>query len=266
MNGRIYYRSDTRPPEQIFKEGFSPRLEVSDQWWMEAIKYRGYTSDCGINNQSIDADPMVCVCMTTKLESAPIFPLNNENSYIYAMVLPEATHIDYTGKSTGEVRLCRTPETPSDLHNVIIDLHHFQAAQTGNICRFFDHQVEHLSAYAGWPLYAYESLAYKVPPQAIVCAIKCVREDTDSCEVSCSISDTPKLLENKKFILEGDVIENIGFSHGHIFSVGQKSELKWSEQDYGPLKKQVLAEISQLKKQGETKSPDLYYGLGGKTF
>lgn len=268
MNGRLYYRSDTRPPQQIFKEGFSPRISgYEEDWWKEAIKSRGYTNDYGINNQSIDGDPSVCVCMTTKLESAPIFPLNTETSYIYALALPEATKIEYLGRGNGEVKLSRTADTPSNLENIILDFHSFQAKQTGNICGFFDHQMENLGAYAGWPLYAYEALAYKVPPQSIICAIQCVRETSDNpLEISCEISDLTKFSEDKKFILEGDIIENLNFSNAHTLRIGQKNESRWEEIDYSLLKRQALKEIERVKEQGSTNTPNIYYGLGGKTF
>ncbi|MCL9683034.1 hypothetical protein [Legionella maioricensis] len=268
MKGRLYYRSDTRPPEQIFKDGFSPRIDgYGDGWWKEAIKYRGYTNDCGINYQSIDGDASVCICMTTKLESAPIFPLNTETSYIYAIALPEPTKIEYLGKGKGEVRLSRTSDTPSDFENIILDFHSFQATQTGNICRFFDHGVDNLGAYAGWSLYAYEALAYKVPPQSIICAIKCVREKADQpLEVSCEIATKPKRSEDKKFVLDGPVIANSNFSSAHTLSIGQGCESRWDYMDYNPLKEQARKEIQAVIEQGETSTPNIYYGLGGKTF
>ncbi|BCA97083.1 hypothetical protein TUM19329_34440 [Legionella antarctica] len=268
MPGRLYYRSDTRPPQQIFKEGFSPRIRgYEEKWWTEAIKSRGYTNDYGIDNQSVDGDPSVCICMTTKLESAPIFPLNTETSYIYAIALPEATKIEYLGRGNGEVKLSRTTDTPCDFEHIILDLHSFQARQARNICRFFDYQMANLGAYAGWPLYAYEALAYEVPSLSIICAIQCLRENSDSpMEISCDISTQSKFSEDKKFILEGDIIENLNFSNAHTLRTGEKSGSKWDEMDYSLLKEQAIKEIGRVKESGQTTTPNIYYGLGGKTF
>ncbi|CEG56565.1 hypothetical protein [Legionella fallonii] len=266
--GKIYYRSDTRPPEQIFKEGFTPKLnQFQELWWKEAIKSRGYINDYGLDNQAIDADPVVCICMTTKLESAPIFPLNTEDSYIYAIALPEPTQVEYLGQGNGAVRLSKTANTPTDALDTVIDLHSFQTVQARNVCGFFDHKVDNLGAYAGWPLYAYEAIAFKVPPQSIICAIKCTRENSGlNINVSCDIADKPKCSEDKKFMLVGDIIENSSFSRAHILSMGEAMQSRWVGLNYGPLKEQALQEINRVKEQKETYTPDIYYGLGGKTF
>ncbi len=268
LKGRIYYRSDTRPPEQIFKEGFTPKLdEFQERWWREAIKSRGYINDNGLDNQAVDADPVVCVCMTTKLESAPIFPLNTEDSYIYAIALPECTQIEYLGLNTGAVTLSRTADTPTSALDVVIDLHSFQTIQTRNICRFFEHKVDNLGAVAGWPLYAYEALAFKVPTQSIICAIKCTREKSRlGISASCEISDKPTISADKKFMFIGDIIENDRFSRAHLLSVGYSMTSRWEGIDYGPLKEQAFQEIKRVKEQEENYTPDIYYGLGGKTF
>lgn len=266
--GRIYYRSDTRPPEQIFKEGFTPKLDAFQElWWREAIKSRGYASDNGIDNQAIDADPVVCVCMTTKLESAPIFPLNTEDCYIYAIALPEPTQIDYLGQGNGAVTLSRTNDTPTSALDMVIDLHGFQTVQAGNICRFFDHRVNNLGAFAGWPLYAYEAIAFKVPSQSIICAIKCTRENSGlGISASCDISDKSVLSADKKFTLVGDIIENKRFCSAHLISLGRTMTSRWELLDYGTLKEQALQDIQRVKEQEEQYTPDIYYGLGGKTF
>ncbi len=268
LKGIIYYRSDTRPPEKVFKEGFTPKLDAFQEcWWREAIKSRGYSSDNGLDNQAVDADPVVCVCMTTKLESAPIFPLNTEDSYIYAIALPESTQIEYLGLGNGAVALSRTYDTPTSALDIVIDLHSFQTVQTRNICRFFDHKVNNLGAFAGWPLYAYEALAFKVPTQSIICAVQCIREHSGlGISASCEIGDKPTMSADKKFTLVGDVIENKNFSRAHLLSVGRSTASRWEGVDYGPLKEQALQEIKRVKEQKENYTPDIYYGLGGKTF
>lgn len=267
--GMLYYRSDTRSPEQIFKLGFSPRLpEFQNEWWKEAIKSRGYIDDLGIDYRAVDSDPSVCVCMTTKLESAPIFPLSQENCYIYAIALPEFTQIKYLGKGTGDITLSRTGGTPLDPKNIVIDLHNLQSKQVGNICRFFGSQTKNLGLYAGWPLHAYEALTYRVLPQSIICAIRCQREALDlQIEVDCILGEKRRLCAGKQFTFTGSIIENQHFSMGQLLYVGRLGKSKLCEMDYTLVKERAVAEITNIKNQPEyCFTPNIYYGFGGKTF
>lgn len=266
--GKLYYRADTRPPEQIFANGFFPRTpEYADNWWKEAIKCRGYSDDCGINYQAIDADPSVCVCITTKLESAPIFPLNNEDCYIYALALPEPTKVEYLEKGDGRVKLSRTTQTPLDPKEIIIDLHDLQSIQASNSCRFFKHQLKNISAYAGWALYAYEALAYKIPPQSIICAVQCKRQKKEPpIQIDCPLGKHPKTSEDKKFVVTSNIIENNHFCQAHHFFTGKSGAFTLSVIDYRPLKEQAVSVLNKLKERKENTTPNIYYGLGGKTF
>lgn len=268
-HGMLYYRSDTRSPEQIFEQGFSPKLpEFQNEWWKEAIKSKGYIDDLGIDYRAVDSDPSVCVCMTTKLESAPIFPLGNEDCYIYAMALPKFTQVEYIDEGNGGINLSRTEETPLDPKNMVIDLHNLQSKQAGNICRFFGNHIKNLGIYAGWPLYAYEALAYRALPQSIICAIRCQREIFDSqIEVDCLLGKKSKLTADKKFIFTGSIIENKNFSMAQLLHLGRLGKFKLYEMDYTLLKEQAIAEITNIKNQSEYHfTPNIYYGLGGKTF
>lgn len=92
----IYFRADERPPEVVFKEGFTPRKEgTGENWWRYALGLHGEVSGkFGIDNRSSDAISEYTVCMSSKLESTPMFPITGgKEIYIYAIALPEATKI-----------------------------------------------------------------------------------------------------------------------------------------------------------------------------
>ncbi|PWY54170.1 hypothetical protein DGG96_18330 [Legionella qingyii] len=259
--GRVYYRSDKRPPEFIFKEGFSPRIkEFEADWWREAIQYRGYDNDRGINNRAVDADPAVCVCMSTKFESAAIFPLNNDDTYIYAIALPDLTQIEYVG-SKGEVSLSKNPNTPADNKEIVVDLNGLQTVQARNINEFFNFSMP---VSAGWPLYAYEALAYRVLPRSVICAIKCTRKEVEE-EFNNSDLNLTKYLD-KKIILTGPVIKNLNFCEAQLMRIGSANQVSLKLMDYGPQKIQAIQHITELKQKNELQTPNIYYGLGGKTF
>lgn len=263
----IYYRSDSRPPEHIFEKGFTPRLDMEEEWWHEAIKARGYNDKRGMRNVAVDADLLCAICLSTKLESTPMFPLSNEDSYIYVISLPESTKVEYektrrniyiiptlgdvngveiyknsyiftqnpiclyyidnnlefeelsiskdptlnkliecnanintpindfldepflekfwyaitanAGHSRQNVCLIKNENTPSNIENVLVDLNSFQTTQAKNIISFFNKlgiHSDNLAPYAAWPLYGYETIAYKVEPKNIICAIQVHRE------------------------------------------------------------------------------------------
>ncbi|WP_131794951.1 hypothetical protein [Fluoribacter gormanii] len=258
--GRVYYRSDKRPPEFIFKEGFSPRIkEFEADWWREAIKYRGYVNDRGIDDRAVDADPAVCVCMSTKFESAAIFPLNNEDTYIYAIALPDLTQIEYVS-SKGEVSLSRNHNTPADNKEIVVDLNGLQTVQARNINEFFNFSMPR----AGWPLYAYEALAYRVLPRSVICAIKCSRKDAT--EEFNNSSLNLKTTSDKKIILTGPVMNNLNFCEAQLMRIGSADQVSLKIMDYGPQKIQAIQHLTDLKQKNELQTPNIYYGLGGKTF
>ncbi|WP_454781776.1 hypothetical protein [Legionella sp. WA2022007384] len=262
VQGRIYYRSDKRPPELIFKEGFSPRItEFEAAWWKEAIKYRGYINDRGIDDRAVDADPAVCVCMSTKFESAAYFPLNDEDTYIYAIALPDFTQIEYIN-STGEVRLSRTKNCPADNKEIVVDLNGLQTVQTRNINEFFNASM---SLSAGWPLYAYEALSYRVWPRSVICAIKCTRKDVEE-EQNQNNTEHGKMSLDKKITLTGPIMNNLNFCEAHLMRIGSADQISLAVMDYGPQKIQAIQHMSEMKQKNDLRTPNIYYGLGGKTF
>ncbi|WED42439.1 hypothetical protein [Legionella cardiaca] len=262
--GRIYFRSDSRSPEEIFKKGFTPRIDYGDLWWQEAIKARGYKNNRGIGNEAIDANAEACICLTTKLESAPIFPLNDKDTYIYAIVLPDATQIDYLGDKPV---LVKDENSPFYCKDLVLDLHNFQAKQARNIYSFFaeaEIETDTLSAYAAWPLYAYEAIAYQVPSAAIVGGIKCIRSPLkNECVISCDyISEQGKKSYDRAFTFEGEFIANSNFSIArHIWLESKEFittlNFNWAKKDVANLFNEV--------KDKKLETPNIYYGLGGKT-
>lgn len=260
--GRVYYRSDTRPPEVVFKKGFSPKIKDFDNdWWKEAIKSRGYVNDRGIDDKAVDADPAVCICMSTKLESAAIFPLNNEDTYIYAIALPDFTQIKYVGPENGRVCLLRTKDTPTDSKEIVVDLNELQTVQTRNINEFFNTST--LSA--GWPLHAYEALAYEVLPRSVICAIKCTRNNVEE-ELNSSSKLTSRACLDKKIMFVENVMKNLNFCEAQLVRVGSADQTHLRVMDYGPQKIQAIQEMMALEQKREYLTPNIYYGFGGKTF
>ncbi|KTC80236.1 hypothetical protein [Legionella cherrii] len=256
VQGRIYFRSDSRPPELIFKEGFVPRIKAyGKDWWKEAIKSRGYINDRGIDDKAVDADPAVCICMSTKIESAAIFPLDNEETYIYAIALPDFTQIEYVGSGDGEVHLSRTQDTPTDNKEIVVDLNELQTVQTRNINDFFKSSM---TLSAGWPLHAYEAIAFQVLPSSIICAIKCTRKMAEEQLSSASV--------DKKITLHGDIMQNLNFCDAQILKVGAAHHLRYTTIDYSLQRTQAIQQLTELKKMNDIKTPNRHYGFGGKTF
>ncbi len=254
--GRVYFRSDTRLPKDILKEGFVPKIKAfGNNWWKEAIKSRGYIDNRGIDNKAVDADPAVCICMSTKPESAAIFPLNIEDTYIYAIALPDFTKIEYSELGGGQVNLLRTPNTPTDTTEVVVDLNELQTVQTRNINEFFKSSM---TFSAGWPLHAYEALAYQVLPHSIIGAIKCIRKNSEEQLDGSSIS--------KKIMLAGDFIENPSFCNAQLLKVGASHRIRHAVIDYSAQKNQAIQIMNEMKQKNEHQTPNIYYGFGGKTF
>lgn len=166
---RLYYRADTRSPQTIFQHGFSKNnapysLNQSD-WWQPGI--RNNATGFFLKTSATDADMRNVVCLSTKFESAPLFPICDQyhadydsEIYIYVMALPDA-------------------ELPNDLNipqNIdVFDMHAFQLQEFEAIMN--DSTLSVNPAMAGYVLSGHEAFAKKVLTQNIICAVKCKRSD-----------------------------------------------------------------------------------------
>ena len=177
---RLYYRSDTRPPETIFLEGFTPRnelvknLDSKQKWWMFGLQQTTPYGNIAVSDlhldpltkQTMDAASNYVICMTSEFEAAPIFPILPDAStgdpyseiYVYVIALPDAIYPD-------------NKECP-DIE--VFDLHRLQIQQAKQILK--NHPQEN-PAFVTQGLCGYEAFAKKVKPQEIICAVKCKRSD-----------------------------------------------------------------------------------------
>ncbi len=262
----IYYRADSRSPAEIFKDGFSPREKPKlgeKLWWAEAIRAPHYQDHLGGFSQTVDADSNIAITLSSNLESAALFPLNEEEeTYIYAIALPEASKIFYIDNrgdhipsnipqyDNGTVKVIvdvadkknyRNPE------NLVIDLHSLQTMQAANSARVHEDKDEkNLAAVVGWPLYVYEALVLKVACESIVAAVKIKRSNMKEKEISTSFRTVSYYTTDFKGI---ESYDNPNFSDKNYSEEALDARQKFKE----ILKGEVLH------------SPDLYYGLGGKT-
>lgn len=158
----IYYRSDTRSPEEIFKHGFVARrkfLHAGKDWWKDCIKF-------GLYDTTSHADKTLVVCMTTNFRSALMFPTTTaaDEIFLYCISLPEAC--------TSKPNVFAEPESCDNIYSPVFDLHSYQVAEAYEKCK----QNEKRNAgFIGWSLCAYEAFATIVEPQNIICSIKCKR-------------------------------------------------------------------------------------------
>lgn len=162
----LYYRADTRSPGTIFREGFKPRRDWSfySQWWKLGIRDE---PTLGADNKVPDANMDNVICLTKKLESAPIFPTCSEyytdydsEMYIYVMVLPDA-------------------KLPQDFNARQDDLDVFdmEAFQVNRVKKLLRDTPNANPAVIGYTLCGREVFTQKVLPENIICAIKCKRSD-----------------------------------------------------------------------------------------
>lgn len=244
----LYFRSDTRSPDKIFKKGFMPREETGEEWASNALYFDDDMNVRIAFQHAQDADRDFGICMSTKFESAVIFPTDKSihETYVYVISLPEATKLKYSKE--GKVTLDVECTFPVDIKNVVLDLHSLQATQARLILNDFKKSTSSPTFFkerrertleAAWPLYAYEAVAYQVPAQDIICAVKCSREELQ----------VDRDLIHTEFKVKSDIISNPQF----------KSFAENNQRDAFDL-------LNELKAKNYIATPTLHYGLGGKTF
>lgn len=301
----LYFRSDDRQPEEVFREGFSVRCDYKTKWWALGInhsqsneaglKFTGESAEVNGLFSAVDANSDAAICLTTRFETAGLFPLPeadgkptiDHQTYIYAIALPDATKIGYkkTSSSCTYPFLEQAQYTPCNDTEVVVDLHSLQATQVGNIANNhitqFGKWSRKKSLIAGGLLFGYEAIAYRVLPENIICAIKCMHQPAEKITVKKIIKSY--LFTNKfstrKFNPEGTIIINANFRPQQNIKVWSNSnpdpenklsclpsEVITKTFDYNS-DSQYAKEIFQaaLEKK-EISTPTPYEGLGGKTF
>lgn len=247
-----------------------------DDWWKCAIKMEGASQRLKEWKSAGDTNREVGISITSKLESAGIFPIaakDKDESYLYVLALPEATKIQAVydeDLSDIQYYLARNPLLPSDLSRIVIDLHSLQTQEAGMIVSQNPLQ-EYVGINAGWCLCAYESVAQYIPPENIVGAIKiCTdkKERTNIPRVNSWLGNSKPIVQivdyTGSFHFSEAFIENPHFKKTEIIKVCSGEELHC---DYTAECTAIIEEIAQIKENRTSMNlPGVYYGLGGKTF
>lgn len=262
-NGQIYSntdisyaRGDTRPPEVIFKEGFKPQDYQEDLHWpVNALQSGGNTHNFGnerhgsYTNTGIDANKVVAI--TAHPMVAPFFPDRltvNSTSYVYLVILPTATQINYVDDK-GTLKLEKENLTAIEIENLIIDTHSLQTVQTNNIRQ--KHQSDE-TVIGGFGLWAYEAMAHKIAPENIIGAIKfkLLSKHYDS-----YLPVDFQYIEN--------VVLNPNFLKVEANNINDTLALEEIKKHYHLEAKKIVEEFNKLSGQ-KLSTPKPEYGLGGK--
>lgn len=175
-------------------------------------------------------------------------------------------------KQKNNAVLIANEDSPTDNMQMVIDLHQMQSAQAGHIVNkenkagLFSH---HTSLHAAWPLLAYEAIAHDVPPQNIVCAVKVHREEIkigEAIEKSASHPNAETIPMSREFTVEGNVRMNENFKAQQELTVGRNGNPRVIQVDYTNDAVAVSARLENAVKSGKLETPDIHYGLGGKTY
>lgn len=244
----LYFRSDTRDPKKIFENGFSPKDDQNILWYYHALRFEINKNQRLSIGYAQDALSTYCICMSSKFESTLLFPpsTNYTETYVYLISLPDAIKIQYDEQ--GQLILDPMRDQSVDIKDLILDLHSLQTEQAAFILdeqqkktltygRLFEH--DHNNLKVAWPLYGYEAVAYQVPPERILCAIKCKRENLKL--------DEHGLYANNNIFL--NTLNNQHF-------------IPYDEND----KNTADDLLNDIKLKNVIDSPTVPYGLGGKTF
>lgn len=190
------FRSDTRHPEEIFREGFSPRLRSSSpRWWEAAVRFPHF----GKGHRAIDCHPAKAVCLSTRFESAVLFPTteNAPDTYVYFVALPHLSSSILLKNGRLEIDMRR--EAPTNPKRIAFDLHQYQMIQTNQLIDLLEKKARELpyqkplardhaimdgyqraGIFAGWPLFGYELIARYIPPASIIGAVKICRTEASN--------------------------------------------------------------------------------------
>lgn len=272
----LYFRSDTRLPE-ILGAGFEPRWDYKNIWWLQALRVTEGAQHFH-NNLPIDAAGRYCVCLSSKLESAALFPFgeNDENSkvsssYLYAIALPSTTKVNCNAQNQA-LELAADANTPFLSTDKIIDLHSLQAVQANNILRAIATKKDNfseepdISLRAGIHLYGYEAIAHHVPVKNIICAIKITHDEVQFKKIY-----SPYLFGwvaggERNFRVMDKVIVNDLFEKQQKVLVGDDKHQELITLDYTDEYNQALAMMKELQNKPLQPTTSPYFGLGGKTF
>lgn len=194
----IFYRSDARSPKTIFKIGFNRRSRLSipelGKHDVNQFAMRNHSSGAlDINGQNV-------ISLTRKFESAPIFPTEGSETYVYAIYIPE----DQVPKELLDLR-----------ENVAYDAHSLEIKNLDKIMsRDYCEKLNFFNEAA--TLCTFEYFAISIAPEHIICAVKCTRLvqfGENTLEIPTYVK--PGELINpfdRKFFVHGEVFNNVRFN------------------------------------------------------
>lgn len=249
-NTAVYWRSDTRSPEEIFNTGFKAQSPKSDNFWKESLRVDDRDGTC-------DAISSNCVCMTTNFASAGIFPVTKMSDvvYFYAIALPMPLKINSSKE------LDNGSSIPVNSEQAVIDLHSFQTAYAYNRTKNIDKnatQYRYRILNECRFLYAYEAIASRVDTKNIIGAIKVLRspyQNQDCIDLpDRSFSVLPNIYINKAFTATQEITV--------LFNGGSASNLIL---DYSERQEEAIKQFNHAAKISKFETPSTQYGLGGKT-
>ncbi len=198
---RLYFRSDTRPPAEIFEQGFKPQALNADGFVVdESLSYEEALSHWSMysvinplkhmnSGQATDAYSPGGVCLSTSFEATAMFPsTSSENCYIYVIALPEPKQIhleDFSKQTYEELRQIMIhngiefDEMSDERYGskastgAVYDLHNLQLQQVMDLVEQGKITNMQQLLKAAWTLYAYEAVTSEVRPENIIMGVKC---------------------------------------------------------------------------------------------
>ena len=145
--GRFGFRSDTRDPSTIFKEGFKSReMDCSiEEAYRPSELLSGHTI-----GQAGDIDPKKAVCLSARVSAAALFPWGEDKK-----------------TNLSNVYLCFVPEKEVFNTHIMQIQDALEKAQQGD------------PGGAYWAIYAHEFAVKKIRPHHVLAAVMLIRDKAD---------------------------------------------------------------------------------------
>lgn len=269
----LYFRADTRSPEEVFKKGFTPQALNQEGFVVSS----SFTYDDAIKNWSLysainpkkheklgsssDAYSPGCVCMSTNIKSAAMFPVDSlQKTYIYFISMPEAQHINledfknetyeslnnrmvFEGLEFEEIDEYKYGSKASA--GLVYDLNNLQLQQVMDLIK--NGNINNMQQFLqiAWTLYGYEVVTSEVRPENIIMAVECTNR--------------------KRLYSENQELLNIDFqTEFQLGEVLYNLEFNFNRLDWDNAKKLIKHLMAEQFKQKKLVSPSVGWGAGGK--
>ncbi len=289
IHKKVYYRSDTRSPEKIFKNGFTAYEQQEDsKWWKDSIEEHPLVHSNGEATLHIppDANVQRSVSLSSCLNTVGLFPIDEEEfdearakrsmqhqfdknkfihpSYIYAVSVPAAYKINKSKELSDQ----QIQSTPYDLKDAVIDLHDYQTERAQAILENapddYIKQKNNIKI-AACTLCGYEVMAYHIKPENIMFAVKILRSNLSAVRIEgthCNIYEN-----RRKFIIDDKIQKNANFKVEQMFTQLDANNKPISVAiSYKNEQEMALRQLQEAQAAGEHITPSITDGLRGKVF